>query len=149
MMHGQKYKYRGGEITIAQAAQLAGVSKQAIHHRLKRNGGDMELAVLGINAVVELPEYEPDISKREAAGREAPTPDTDEKPAAEDHTVKFNALAALNELIKNLEAADDADLPDDTLRKLMRKELVKLRSLIYGRMVDWDDMARRMDHADH
>ena len=42
-----RYKYRGGYITVEQAALRAGVTKQAIRYRLQQNGGDIELAMHG------------------------------------------------------------------------------------------------------
>lgn len=47
MAEGKMYTYQGREITVQEAARLAGVSEQTIYNRLKSNGGDMELAVLG------------------------------------------------------------------------------------------------------
>lgn len=47
MAEVKKYRYQGREITVSEAAKLAGVSDQTIYNRLKANGGDIELAILG------------------------------------------------------------------------------------------------------
>ena len=60
-----KYRFRGEEITIAKAAELAGVEPNTISTRLRENGGDMELAILaGSRVKQKLPEYEPDVRKQ-------------------------------------------------------------------------------------
>lgn len=62
-----KYRFRGEEITIAKAAELAGVEPNTISTRLRENGGDMELAILaGSRVKQKLPEYEPDVRKQKA-----------------------------------------------------------------------------------
>ena len=62
-----KYRFRGEEITIAKAAELAGVEPNTISTRLRENGGDMELAILaGSRVKQKLPEYEPDVRKEKA-----------------------------------------------------------------------------------
>lgn len=47
MAEVRKYNYQGRQITVPEAAKLAGVSDQTIYNRLKSNGGDIELAILG------------------------------------------------------------------------------------------------------
>lgn len=47
MAEVRTYVYQGRKITVAEAAMLAGVSDQTIYNRLKSNGGDIELAILG------------------------------------------------------------------------------------------------------
>ena len=47
MADPKEYRYRGALITVKMAAQMAGVSEWSIYDRLKKNGGDMEMAIHG------------------------------------------------------------------------------------------------------
>lgn len=47
MAETRTYVYQGREINAQEAARLAGVSVKTIYYRLAKNGGDIELAILG------------------------------------------------------------------------------------------------------
>ena len=47
MSKAGEYRYRGAFITVKMAAQMAGTSEWTIYDRLKKNGGDMEMAIHG------------------------------------------------------------------------------------------------------
>lgn len=47
------YDYHGRQITIKEAAELAGMTTEGIKYRLKKNGGSMEMAIDGRKSMAE------------------------------------------------------------------------------------------------
>ena len=135
----RKYKYQGREITVPEAAKLAGVSDQTIYNRLKANGGDIELAILGGgNRMMKLPDIDPTEKKVQELA-EILTSKQPPAPAGNDQ------LARLNNLIRALGGVYEIGLAGETVERIdeIRTELIDRRCLMYGHLVDWDELARR------
>ena len=160
MAEVKKYRNQGREITVSEAAKLAGVSDQTIYNRLKANGGDIELAILGgANRMLKLPDIEPTEKKaQELAEMLAPKQpaipcelqpgcNCVDTPRQQTPVPAGNReLARLNDLIRALAAVDEIQMCDEVLRsqlKEKRTELIGMRSVMYGHLVDWDELARR------
>ena len=118
-----KYRFRGQEITIAKAAELAGVEPNTINTRLRENGGDMELAILaGSRVRQKLPEYEPDVRKQNA---KQISPEASRQ------------LRIINKLLDALEDARHLKYDDIALKsnvQCLREDIKRMRERMTGSM---------------
>lgn len=160
MAEVRTYVYQGRKITVAEAAMLAGVSDQTIYNRLKSNGGDIELAILGGgNRPMKLPDVEPN-KKTAKAPSVSEKKETLSMPKAAEVTERLleivgiqttagderkESLRRLNDAINALRCLRDDDMAEDVVITKVRELILKLdamRAWMYSDMIDWDALAR-------
>lgn len=152
------YDYHGRQITIKEAAELAGMTTEGIKYRLKKNGGSMEMAIDGKKCVEEavdemmtalgygIPAPEPAVStipENQAAPEPAEEPQPSE-PIEKDLPWKVQ-LKFINRAIAAMEQLTAVDLGRTELANTIIDAAYELRGVrceMFEGYVDWEEMAK-------
>ena len=161
MAEVRTYVYQGREITVTEAAKLAGVTGQTIYNRLEKNGGDIELAILGgVNKPMKLPDIEPTpkdkLSNMQPEAEKKVLPTILTAAQATDNLIKIlgcectgsdvrmESLRRLNGAIDALRNLRDDDMAEDVMITKVRELILKLdamRGWMYSDLIDWHAIA--------
>ena len=152
------YDYHGRQITIKEAAGLAGMTTEGIKYRLKKNGGSMEMAIDGGKSEAEavdemmaalgygIPAPEPAVStipENQAAPEAAEEPQPSE-PIEKDLPWKVR-LKFINRAIAAMEQLAAVDLGRTELANTIIDAAYELRGVrceMFEGYVDWEEMAK-------
>lgn len=149
------YDYHGRQITIKEAAELAGMTTEGIKYRLKKNGGDMDMAIDGkrpdkssedaacdeiLNVLGIVPASEPAVSTELESLNE---PETSE-PIADGLPWRVQ-LKFINRAIAAMEQLKAVNLGRTELANTIVDAAYELRGVrceMFEEYVDWEGMAK-------